>query len=191
MTPLINSKFEFVSAKTASWSCNNNTLANIAMPTYFYISACTPEATCEFILIQRVNGSVTLDRSSRAAYHMLAEGVCTTLYMNATSRSRAANHMLAKGVCIASYVKLNLAVRQPSLAQRSGNRRVCGDGFFCRTFAPCPCRLYCGSGLALPLASKACSRLALEYVIGRINEEKTQRRASLTKRRHKEERFRP
>ena len=35
------------------------------------------------------------------------------------------------------------------------------------------------------------SRLALSYVIGRINEENTQRRASLTKIRHKEERFRP
>ena len=53
------------------------------------------------------------------------------------------------------------------------------------------CCLCCGSGLALPLASKACSRLALSYVIGRINEEKKQRRASLTKIRHKEERFRP
>ena len=79
---------------------------------------CTPEATCEFIPILRVNGSVLLDRSSRAAYHMLAEGVCTALYMNATGRSRAANHMLAERVFTASYVKLNLAVQQPSLAQQ-------------------------------------------------------------------------
>ena len=49
--------------------------------------------------------------------------------------------------------------------------QICGDGFFCRTFAPSHCRLCCGPGLALPLASKTCSRLALAYVIGRINEE--------------------
>ena len=110
---------EFVSAKTASWSCNNDSLANFAMPTDFLFFFCLhPEATCEFIPIQRVNGSVPLDRSSRAAYHMLAEGVCTALYMNATGRLRTANHMLAEGVCTASYVKLNLAVRQPSLAQQ-------------------------------------------------------------------------
>ena len=44
--------------------------------------------------------------------------------------------------------------------------------------------------LELPLASKACSRLALVFVIGRINKKKAQRRASLTKRRQTEERFR-
>ena len=38
--------------------------------------------------------------------------------MNATGRSQAANHMLAEGICTLSYVKLNLAVRQPSLAQQ-------------------------------------------------------------------------
>ena len=43
------------------------------------------------------------------------------------------------------------------------------------------CRLCCSSGLELPLASKACSRLALVYVMGRINKKKTQRRASLTR----------
>ena len=58
-------------------------------------------------------------------------------------------------------------------------------------FAPSHCCLCCGSGLALPVASKAFFRLALAHVIGRMNEEKTQRRASLTKRRHKGERFRP
>ena len=46
--------------------------------------------------------------------------------------------------------------------------------------APSHCRLCCGSGLAQPLSLKACSRLALAFVIGRKNEEKTQR-ASLTK----------
>ena len=50
-------------------------------------------------------------------------------------------------------------------------------------YAPSHCRLCCSSGLELPLASKACSRLALVYVIGRINKKKAQRRASLTKRR--------
>ena len=50
--------------------------------------------------------------------------------------------------------------------------------------------LCCSSGLELPLSSKACCPLALVYVIGRINKEKTQRRASLTKRRQTEERFR-
>ena len=38
------------------------------MPTDFYYFACTPEVTCEFIRIQGVTGSVTLDWSSRAAY---------------------------------------------------------------------------------------------------------------------------
>ena len=52
--------------------------------------------------------------------------------------------------------------------------------------APSHCRLCCRSGLVLPLASKAYSRLALAYVIGQINEEKTQRRASFTKRRQTE-----
>ena len=42
------------------------------------------QATCEFIPIQPIKGSVTLDRSSRAAYLMLAEGVWTASYMNAT-----------------------------------------------------------------------------------------------------------
>ena len=45
-------------------------------------------------------------------------------------------------------------------SQIFGNRRVCSDWFFCRTFASSHCRLCCGSGLALPLASMACSRLA-------------------------------
>ena len=53
-----------------------------------------------------------------AAYHILAEGVCTALYMNVTGRSWAANHMLSGGFFTASYVKPNLAVRQPSLAQQ-------------------------------------------------------------------------
>ena len=91
---------------------------SICLRISFFFFACTPEAKCEFIPIQRVNGSVTLHRSSRVAYDMLAEGVCTALYMNATGRSRAANHMLAEGVCTASYVKLNLAIRQPSFAQQ-------------------------------------------------------------------------
>ena len=54
LTPLTNSKLEFVSAKTAAWSCilNSDSLANFAMPTDFYFFACTPEATCEFIPIQ-------------------------------------------------------------------------------------------------------------------------------------------
>ena len=121
LTPLTNSKFEFVSAKTASWSCNSGPLQTSLCLRIFYFFACMPEATCKFIPIQRVNGSVTLDRSSRAAYHMLAKGICTALYMNATDRSRAANHMVAGGVCTTLYVKLNLAARQPSLAQQ---RRV-------------------------------------------------------------------
>ena len=77
---------------------------------------CTPEVTCKVISIQRVNGSVTLDRSSRAAYHMRAEGVCTTL--NIKHDWSVANHMLDEGVCTASYVKLDLAIRQPSFAQQ-------------------------------------------------------------------------
>ena len=116
--PLTNSKFEFVSAKTASCRCNSDSLANFAMPTVFYFFACAPEATCEFIHIQWVNESVTLDWSSRAAYHMVAEDVYAVLYMNATGRSRASNHKLTEGVWTASYVKLNLAVWQPSLAQQ-------------------------------------------------------------------------
>ena len=118
LTPLTNSKFEFVSAKTASCRSNSDSLANFAMPTVFYFFACTPEATCEILHIQRVNGNVTLDWSSRAAYHILAEDVYTALYMNATGRSRASNHKLAEGIWTASYVKLNLAVWQPSLAQQ-------------------------------------------------------------------------
>ena len=102
LTSLTNSN---VSAKTTLWSCNRDSLANFAVPMDFYIyfAARTPETTCEFIPIEWVYGSVTLDRSSRAAYHMLAEGVCTALHMNAaTGRSRAADHMLAEGVCTAS-----------------------------------------------------------------------------------------
>ena len=51
LTPLTNSKFEFVPAKTASWSCNSDSLANFVMPMDFYFFACTPEATYEFIPI--------------------------------------------------------------------------------------------------------------------------------------------
>ena len=69
----------------------------------FLFFAYTPEATSKFIPMQRVNASVTLDRSLRATYHMLAEGVCTALYMNATSRLRADNHMLAEGVCFVVF----------------------------------------------------------------------------------------
>ena len=49
---------------------------------------------------------------------MLAEGVCTPLYKSAAGRSRAANHMVTEGVCTALHAKLNLAVRQLSLAQQ-------------------------------------------------------------------------
>ena len=38
----------------------------------------------EFIPIQPIKGSVTLDRSSQATYHMLAEGFCTASHMNVT-----------------------------------------------------------------------------------------------------------
>ena len=99
----------------------------------------------------------------------------------------------------ASTRPLELILRQDRAVQRAvyttrhsrifGDRRVCGDGFFCQLLAPSHCRLCCRSSLVLPLASKAYSRLALAYVIGRINEEKTQRRASLTKRRQTEKRF--
>ena len=102
-------KFEFILAITTSWSCNSDSLANFTMPTDFYSFACTPEAACGFNPIPRVNGSVTLDRLSRASHHKHAEGVCTALYMNAIGRSQAANSLLAERGCTASYVKLNLA----------------------------------------------------------------------------------
>ena len=122
LTPLTNSKFEFASAKTASWRCNSDSLANIAKPADFFFLACTPEETCQFIPIQRVNGSVKLDRSPRASCHILADGVCIALYMNATGRLRAANHMLGEWVCTASYVKLNLAVWQAAFTNTTAKR---------------------------------------------------------------------
>ena len=70
----------------------------------------------------QIKGSVTLDRSSRAAYHMLAEGVGTASYMNTTGLE-AANDILAERVCTASCTRCyehNFAVlhAQLSLAQQ-------------------------------------------------------------------------
>ena len=61
LTPLTNtySKFEIVSAKTTSWRCNSDSLANVAKPPDFFFHW-TPKATCQLIPIQRVNGSVKL-----------------------------------------------------------------------------------------------------------------------------------
>ena len=85
LTSLTYSKLELVSAKTASWNCYSDSLANFAVRSGFrFFFVRTSQATCEFIPIQPIKGSVTLDRSSRAAYLMLAEGVWAASYMNAT-----------------------------------------------------------------------------------------------------------
>ena len=55
LTSLTNSKLEFVSAKTASWNCCSDFLANFTVPTDFFLFfylARTSLATCEFIPIK-------------------------------------------------------------------------------------------------------------------------------------------
>ena len=117
LTPLTNSKFEFVSAKTALRSCNSDSLAIFAMPMDFYIFACMPEATCEphsasqWKCHTRPVVASRLPHANRRRLHRIVHE------RDRSVASAAANHMLAAAVCTASYVKLNLAVRQPSLTQ--------------------------------------------------------------------------